>query len=663
MTRKVGSAVTALLVVTVAAAVVDTDAPGGSATLAAGPGAAVVLPAPADVLTWGVVTDEGLDTVWTAYFGGLATVEPHLDGRAALTHKVALPGVDPVAVASDVVGTFVLDRASETVRVYGGDAVRGFSLQASLAVGNHPTAMSLWDLNGDERTDIAVTNEASNDVSIILSGPAQSYLAQRRVGVGLRPRALKVGDYDHQGGLDLAVANFGSNSVSILAGDEHGSFVRRRDIRVGAGPVAFAPDYDPQEGGSVDVDRDAIEDIVVANSLDGTVSVLLGTDGLPRAAPRVPLPGGASSRPVAVGYAWSPFSDYGTDLFVADRGTGEVLSIHVTPYDEIGRARRVFAIARPVALLVGSFGGNHQMDVAVADESGAVRLISTPGARLVAADPRVATIAAHDGVLVWSRRAGPHRYRLATTLGGRIHDVPVRSSRHDPRPRVGASIGGATVVTRRVCGRRRCALFEWKPGARRERPIHIRIRHGCTLRDFAEWRGTILYLLGSERPGSCRRARGLWMRAGARDPWKLSASAYRLGDLRGGWASWLESPPRVDGWRLRIWPLHGPPITAATGNFDCCDLDGALIDGSYVYWTESPDSVTATLDRAPLSPNARSACEYLPPVSGLPYYEIFAIDDGRPFYVDHALGEFIYAGEVEFGIFDIPPERSHWRKC
>jgi hypothetical protein len=170
---------------------------------------------------------------------------------------------------------------------------------------------------------------------------------------------------------------------------------------------------------------------------------------------------------------------------------------------------------------VGSFGGDHQLDLAVADASGTVRLIPTPGARLVAADPAVATIAAHDGVLVSSRRAGPHRYRLAMTSGGTIHDVALRSSRHDPRPRVGSTIGGATVVTRRVCGRRRCAPFEWKPGARRERPIHIRTGHGCALRDFAQSRGTILYLLGSERPGSCPpRARGLWMRAGARHPWK-----------------------------------------------------------------------------------------------------------------------------------------------
>jgi hypothetical protein len=72
--------------------------------------------------------------------------------------------------------------------------------------------------------------------------------------------------------------------------------------------------------------------------------------------------------------------------------------------------------------------------------------------------------------------------------------------------------------------------------------------------------------------------------------------------------------------------------------------------------------VTATLQRAPLSTTARSGCQYLPPVSGLPSYEGFAIEGGRPFYVDHALGEFIYDAGVEFGIFDIPPEPSRWRK-
>jgi DNA-binding beta-propeller fold protein YncE len=198
-----------------------------------------VLPAPATALVLGdEATDQGLDTLWALHAGGLSTVTPRLEGGAALTRTLALPGADPVAVTSDGALTYILDRASESVLVFDGDRPR-----ATLPVGSRPSALVYGSFDGDDRFDLAVANEGSDDVSIILGGPDSTFEPERRVAVGGHPRALIEADLDHAGGLDLAVANSGSNTVSLLLGDDKGGFARaggpagrRRARRVTPGP-------------------------------------------------------------------------------------------------------------------------------------------------------------------------------------------------------------------------------------------------------------------------------------------------------------------------------------------------------------------------------------------------------------------------------------------
>jgi hypothetical protein len=173
----------------------------------------------------------------------------------------------------------------------------------------------------------------------------------------------------------------------------------------------------------VDLDGDAIDDLVVADSLDGTLTVLAGTEGLPRAASRVPLPGGEASRPVALAFWYLPADGSGIDLFVAANGTGAVLALHVTAGGRFQSPRTLTTLSEPVALQIGLFAGDRRRDLAVADATGHVTIIPTKGDRLIAADTAAATVAAGDGPIVWSRRLGPRRYGLATASGGRAGGV------------------------------------------------------------------------------------------------------------------------------------------------------------------------------------------------------------------------------------------------
>jgi hypothetical protein len=70
---------------------------------------------------------------------------------------------------------------------------------------------------------------------------------------------------------DLAVANQLSNNVSILLGSAGASFIRQSpDLAVGFGPTSVAV-------GDFNGDNDP--DLAIANQVDGTVSVLFGTAG------------------------------------------------------------------------------------------------------------------------------------------------------------------------------------------------------------------------------------------------------------------------------------------------------------------------------------------------------------------------------------------------
>jgi hypothetical protein len=64
--------------------------------------------------------------------------------------------------------------------------------------------------------DLAVANQISNNVSVLLGNGDGSFQAARNFGLGRNPRSMAVGDFNGDGVLDLAVANFLSNDVSVL---------------------------------------------------------------------------------------------------------------------------------------------------------------------------------------------------------------------------------------------------------------------------------------------------------------------------------------------------------------------------------------------------------------------------------------------------------------
>lgn len=140
----------------------------------------------------------------------------------------------------------------------------------SFPTGINPTNVSVTDFNNDDNVDLAVTNQVTNDVSILLGDGNGNFASQPAITVGMGPYAIVAGKFNADNNFDLAITNSGSNTVSILLGNGDGTFSSPMNFFVGAAPISIA---------AGDVNNDGKADLVVANFggfFSGSVSVLLG---------------------------------------------------------------------------------------------------------------------------------------------------------------------------------------------------------------------------------------------------------------------------------------------------------------------------------------------------------------------------------------------------
>ncbi|MBI3766863.1 MAG: VCBS repeat-containing protein [Deltaproteobacteria bacterium] len=103
----------------------------------------------------------------------------------------------------------------------------------SFVAGNKPISVAIGDFNGDGKSDLAVANLGSNNVSILLGTGTGSFGAATNFPVVSAPVAVAVGDFNSDGKLDLAAANTGSDKVSVLLGTGTGSFGAATNFLVG----------------------------------------------------------------------------------------------------------------------------------------------------------------------------------------------------------------------------------------------------------------------------------------------------------------------------------------------------------------------------------------------------------------------------------------------
>ena len=181
-------------------------------------------------------------------------------------------GISPDGIAAgDFNGDGYLDLAvandgSNNISVLLNNGNGTFTQSSTPGVGSGQTSVTAGDFNGDGYIDLAVTNQGFNTVSILMNNGNGTFTQSSTVAVGTNPFSITAGDFNGDGFPDLAVVNEGSNSVSILLNSGNGTFIQSSTISVGDRPYFIS---------SGDFNNDGLVDLAVVNMGSNTISVLM----------------------------------------------------------------------------------------------------------------------------------------------------------------------------------------------------------------------------------------------------------------------------------------------------------------------------------------------------------------------------------------------------
>jgi hypothetical protein len=133
-----------------------------------------------------------------------------------------------------------------------------------------PRAIFLVDLNNDNAIDIISANELSNNISILLnsSNNTADFTTLTEINTGKNPFWLGVLDFEGNGTLDIFVANKQDNTISLILNDGTEEFTSIDAIPI---DTNSSPEYI----GVGDINADGKKDLVLSNSGNQTISSLL----------------------------------------------------------------------------------------------------------------------------------------------------------------------------------------------------------------------------------------------------------------------------------------------------------------------------------------------------------------------------------------------------
>jgi hypothetical protein len=91
-----------------------------------------------------------------------------------------------------------------------------FGVEGWLVEGYWPSSIVVGDLDGDGKLDLAVAQDSSNSVGVLLGKAPGDFKVLPGYDVGSSPRSIAIGDFNNDNSLDLVTANADSSSVSVL---------------------------------------------------------------------------------------------------------------------------------------------------------------------------------------------------------------------------------------------------------------------------------------------------------------------------------------------------------------------------------------------------------------------------------------------------------------
>jgi hypothetical protein len=266
-------------------------------------------------------------------------------------------GTDDLAVANEVSGSVsvLLGRGNGT-----------FQTHVDYPTGSGANSVTVADLIGNGKLDLLVTNGgAPSTVSVLLGNGDGTFQAAVNYTIGDWAHSLVVGDFNGDGKLDLIAANFADSTFSLLLGNGDGTFQTAQTLPASHQTISIA---------TADFNRDGNLDLAGADSDNNLVTVYLG-NGNGTFAAGVDYAGGSQPSGIAIGdfngdhvpdlAVSNVCADSDPECFGGDDGT---TSIFLGTGDGTFQAKKDFPTGPDsLSIALGDFNGDGKLDVAVAN--------------------------------------------------------------------------------------------------------------------------------------------------------------------------------------------------------------------------------------------------------------------------------------------------------
>jgi uncharacterized repeat protein (TIGR01451 family) len=302
-----------------------------------------------------------------------ASVTPGAAGRVTFYDGASVLGVGTLSGGQATFSTRLLAAGSHTLHAhYKGDAAHGpsdsapvtqtvsarpasgFGTGGNYSTGHVPGYVAVGDFNRDGKPDLAIANENSNNVSILLGNGDGTFQPPVNYPVGPFPQNIQLADFDEDGKSDMAVISL-TGGLSILRGNGDGTFQQAVNSNVGSLPWGMTVG---------DFNGDGTADIAWADGVSNSVGILIGNgDGTFQTGDNF-LPGGS---PIYV--ATGDFDGDGRPDLAITTQNPNGLVIVLGNGDGTFRSSGSYAVGSiPQVVVAGDWNGDRRTDLAVSNQ-------------------------------------------------------------------------------------------------------------------------------------------------------------------------------------------------------------------------------------------------------------------------------------------------------